>query len=49
MFGSQRVIARSDCKIARFVGFGATDPAIVPAKSKALAAGVAIASTRAVA
>lgn len=46
IFGSERVIAGTDCGFSTFAGFGAVDPDIVWAKLAALAEGAALASDR---
>ncbi len=46
IFGSDRVIAGTDCGFSTFAGFGAVDPDIVWAKLAALADGAALASDR---
>ncbi len=46
MFGSDRVMAGTDCGFSTFAGFGAVDPDIVYAKLATLAEGAALASAR---
>lgn len=46
MFGSDRVMAGTDCGFSTFAGFGAVDPDIVYAKLATLAEGAALATAR---